>query len=123
MSAAACIDCAPGEQVAALDRDVGAEENLLDPTTFVPPAPLPGPSIVIEFCDRVRLSVHASIHSITYSFCLRLYSFRHGRTLVSLVRPFISQIDLIFLIQSLFTGCTGRHGYLQSSSSPSPHLP
>ncbi|KAF9221885.1 hypothetical protein BS17DRAFT_756487 [Gyrodon lividus] len=28
--------------------------NVLDPSTFVPPSPLPVPSITIEFCDRCR---------------------------------------------------------------------
>ncbi|GJE84623.1 Rdx family protein [Phanerochaete sordida] len=31
-----------------------ALEDPLSPATFVPPAPLPTPNIVIEFCDRCR---------------------------------------------------------------------
>ncbi|CCM02839.1 uncharacterized protein FIBRA_04951 [Fibroporia radiculosa] len=32
----------------------------LDPSTFVPPTPLPSPSITIEFCDRCRWLHRAS---------------------------------------------------------------
>ncbi|KAI0786349.1 Rdx family-domain-containing protein [Abortiporus biennis] len=31
-----------------------AQEHPLDPSTFIPPEPLPAPSIIIEFCDRCR---------------------------------------------------------------------
>ena len=31
----------------------GAVEDPLNPATFIPPAPLPTPNIVVEFCDRV----------------------------------------------------------------------
>lgn len=31
-----------------------APADPLNPATFVPPSPLPTPTITIEFCDRVR---------------------------------------------------------------------
>ncbi len=34
-------------------EEVAAQEHPLDPTTFVAPATLPVPSVIIEFCDRV----------------------------------------------------------------------
>ncbi|KAG9317225.1 hypothetical protein JVU11DRAFT_1418 [Chiua virens] len=33
------------------------QDPKLDPSTFVPPSPLPHPRIVIEFCDRVKRSL------------------------------------------------------------------
>ncbi|KIM68739.1 hypothetical protein SCLCIDRAFT_893374 [Scleroderma citrinum Foug A] len=30
------------------------DASLLDPSTFVPPTPLPAPAVTIEFCDRCR---------------------------------------------------------------------
>ncbi|KAN0097704.1 Rdx family domain containing protein [Tylopilus felleus] len=35
-------------------------EEVLDPALFVPPSPLPHPRVVIEFCDRLRISVAAT---------------------------------------------------------------
>lgn len=32
---------------------VEPQEHPLDPTTFIAPAPLPAPSVIVEFCDRV----------------------------------------------------------------------
>ncbi|KAJ3485349.1 hypothetical protein NLI96_g5013 [Meripilus lineatus] len=40
--------------------DVEPQEHPLDPTTFIAPAPLPAPSIIIEFCDRCRWLHRAS---------------------------------------------------------------
>ena len=52
-----CIDCTPKLEAATVGAAAladGPREDPLDPTTFIAPAPLPGPSIIIEFCDRVR---------------------------------------------------------------------
>lgn len=54
-----CVDCAPSER--PLEEEPTAVQpenltNLLDPATFIPPSPLPLPSITIEFCDRVRIA-------------------------------------------------------------------
>jgi hypothetical protein len=52
-----CIDCNNPNQgsVAARTDSANAvtQENPLDFPTFIPPIPLPAPSIFIEFCDRV----------------------------------------------------------------------
>ncbi|KAH7887934.1 Rdx family-domain-containing protein [Phlebopus sp. FC_14] len=42
----------PGAEEVTSDKK--NESPLLDPSTFVPPSPLPGPSVTIEFCDRCR---------------------------------------------------------------------
>ncbi|KZT26941.1 hypothetical protein NEOLEDRAFT_1062045 [Neolentinus lepideus HHB14362 ss-1] len=53
-----CIPCQQNEMqsfeqvTAPIVADL--KSNLMDPSTFIPPSPLPGPSIAIEFCDRCR---------------------------------------------------------------------
>jgi len=53
-----CVDCNyPNQSSVVAMPDIGkalTEENPLDAATFVPPIPRPYPSIIIEFCDRVR---------------------------------------------------------------------
>ncbi|KAI6047373.1 hypothetical protein EDC04DRAFT_2623020 [Pisolithus marmoratus] len=41
------------------------EDTLLDPSTFLPPSPLPAPTVTIEFCDRVR-SNKPQLHRATW---------------------------------------------------------
>ncbi|KAL4076037.1 Rdx family-domain-containing protein [Scleroderma citrinum] len=38
----------------SLPTTEGTSKQLLDPSTFVPPTPLPAPTVTIEFCDRCR---------------------------------------------------------------------
>jgi len=53
-----CVDCNNPNQSSAVAKPESGkavtEENPLDAATFVPPIPHPYPSIIIEFCDRVR---------------------------------------------------------------------
>ncbi|EPQ59556.1 hypothetical protein GLOTRDRAFT_71116 [Gloeophyllum trabeum ATCC 11539] len=51
-----CVPCQENSTDNAQPAGAAQPEkpDLLDPSTFVAPAPLPGPSIVIEFCDRCR---------------------------------------------------------------------
>ena len=57
-----CITAAEPVKVETTDRQPEDQaqdqtmppQNPLDPATFIPPSPLPLPSITIEFCDRVR---------------------------------------------------------------------
>ena len=55
-----CVGCNnPNQNSAVAMPDVGMalsqrQENPLDVETLVPPIPHPYPSIIIEFCDRVR---------------------------------------------------------------------
>ncbi|TFK56077.1 hypothetical protein OE88DRAFT_1621536 [Heliocybe sulcata] len=45
------VDCVPCQQNEIQTTD---KSHLLDPSTFIAPPALPGPSIAIEFCDRCR---------------------------------------------------------------------
>lgn len=66
-----CVECrqdaadVPQQQVAEASSEPSVQEaprevpeptpeDPLNPTTFIPPAPLPTPHITIEFCDRCR---------------------------------------------------------------------
>ncbi|KZT72618.1 hypothetical protein DAEQUDRAFT_762894 [Daedalea quercina L-15889] len=49
-----CVECIPQSEDATAEPQPMKRHNPLDPATFVPPMPLPGPSITIEFCDRCR---------------------------------------------------------------------
>ncbi|OBZ76658.1 hypothetical protein A0H81_03550 [Grifola frondosa] len=50
-----CVDCLPDSQTESYEPQVPAKpHDPLDPSTFIPPSPLPTPSITIEFCDRCR---------------------------------------------------------------------
>ncbi|KAI0080760.1 hypothetical protein K474DRAFT_1672506 [Panus rudis PR-1116 ss-1] len=70
-----CVECAPADAQATepgspslrmrqdaelKDLESEVQEHPLDPTTFIPPAPLPAPCITIEFCDRCRWLHRAS---------------------------------------------------------------
>jgi len=59
-----CVDCNnPNQSSVVAKADSGKaviQENPLDTATFVPPIPHPYPSIIIEFCDRVRALDFAS---------------------------------------------------------------
>lgn len=62
-----CVDCqpesteAPQETVVISSRELAPQvesetvADPLNPATFIPPSPLPTPSITIEFCDRVSI--------------------------------------------------------------------
>ncbi|KAJ3539965.1 hypothetical protein NM688_g6294 [Phlebia brevispora] len=58
-----CVECIPSDQPLKVEptgdgpqetEQVTLSQNPLDPATFVPPSPLPLPSVTIEFCDRCR---------------------------------------------------------------------
>ncbi|KAF9510055.1 hypothetical protein BS47DRAFT_1384130 [Hydnum rufescens UP504] len=51
-----CETCDPGQNDGDGTREVikVPVENVLDPSTFIPPSALPGPGVVIEFCNRCR---------------------------------------------------------------------
>ncbi|KIP12843.1 hypothetical protein PHLGIDRAFT_123905 [Phlebiopsis gigantea 11061_1 CR5-6] len=61
-----CVDCqpesteAPQETVDISSRELAHQvesetvADPLNPATFIPPSPLPTPSITVEFCDRCR---------------------------------------------------------------------
>ncbi|EPT02882.1 hypothetical protein FOMPIDRAFT_1117341 [Fomitopsis schrenkii] len=52
-----CVDCPPqpiSTSGSAVSPPAVKQHDPLDPSTFVAPSPLPGPSVVIEFCDRCR---------------------------------------------------------------------
>lgn len=53
---ATCEDCVPSVEGQTLQSKVPSSkpQDPLDASTFVPPSPLPSPSVTIEFCDRVR---------------------------------------------------------------------
>ncbi|KAI0691384.1 Rdx family-domain-containing protein [Cytidiella melzeri] len=61
-----CVDCDPqhGDEAQVPTNSLGlhtvAPQNPLDPSTFLPPLPLPTPAITIEFCDRCRWQHRAS---------------------------------------------------------------
>ncbi|KAH9951789.1 Rdx family-domain-containing protein [Amylocystis lapponica] len=46
-----CVDCINPE---AVSPSAQPPHDPLDASTFVPPSPLPIPSVTIEFCDRCR---------------------------------------------------------------------
>lgn len=46
-----CAVCIPNQD--PVEAPPTVVENVLDPSTFIPPTLLPGPSVTIEFCDRV----------------------------------------------------------------------
>lgn len=48
-----CVDCHPQPPGISVVESQVKQHDPLDPTTFVPPSPLPGPSVIVEFCDRV----------------------------------------------------------------------
>ncbi|KAH8106227.1 Rdx family-domain-containing protein [Cristinia sonorae] len=54
-----CVDRAPPQE-SNTNEQIVPDEDILNPATFIPPAPLPGPSIIIEFCDRCRWLHRAS---------------------------------------------------------------
>ncbi|KAF9821439.1 hypothetical protein IEO21_00685 [Rhodonia placenta] len=53
---ATCEDCVskPNVEGQTLQSEIPSTkpQDLLDASTFVPPSPLPSPSVTIEFCDR-----------------------------------------------------------------------
>ncbi|GAC94721.1 hypothetical protein PHSY_002294 [Pseudozyma hubeiensis SY62] len=70
-----CTDCSPATAVsdgleashsaaAAMDTSQPAAENLMDPSTFIPPLSavegLPTPLIVIEYCQRCKFGLRAN---------------------------------------------------------------
>lgn len=84
-----CVDCNnPNQSSAVAKPDSGkaaTQENPLDAATFVPPIPHPYPSIIIEFCDRVR--------AIDLLWILRTIS---NEFLVSVVSLIITISDIVF---------------------------
>lgn len=55
-----CVDCDPQQlqNIPMPANSLGLHtadntHNSLDPSTFLPPSPLPTPNITIEFCDKV----------------------------------------------------------------------
>ncbi|OJT13537.1 hypothetical protein TRAPUB_9891 [Trametes pubescens] len=53
----ACVDCPPetSQPTVAAPQPATAAQNLLDPSTFIPPSSPVSPSVTIEFCDRVSI--------------------------------------------------------------------
>lgn len=72
-----CVECIPSDQPIHVEpssiqnrEESSSTQNLLDPTTFVPPTPLPCPSITIEFCDRVSVFILVAESCLTSMFVL-----------------------------------------------------